>query len=242
MTAGIVTLVGCPGSGKTTTASRMLVAERDAGSPIVIFDPTGDLARGMRDLDETIAGDDLAPLPAASAVDEARRRLGAHRMGELPPVIVLYPRDPRTIQKLAGCFLEIAVEMKRDTVYACDEAELLFPSQTHSTDSLGSIRVALLTMSRNKGVRLIVCSKRPQRLHVDARENAAHVLVFRSDSERFNEGCANFGNPEDYERASSLPVGQYIYRAPFDDGDELQVYDGLADPLPFPPLRHQRSR
>jgi hypothetical protein len=113
---------------------------------------------------------------------------------------------------------------------------MLFPNAPHSEKPEGAARAALLTIARNRGCRLYLASKRPQRLHVDARENAAHVAVFRSDSEKFLEGCANFGDPRMFAAAHSLPRGEYLYRGPFDADSRPRRHNAVTSPLPFDSL------
>jgi hypothetical protein len=223
---GIITVVGKPGCGKSTLIAADLVRSNAHGNPLVLFDPSGDLSRYMQEQGLDMGRFRVAPTEAPEKF--ARDWLSAGSA----QVIVFAARDPKTILAMARAWLEVASEMRRGYIYACDEAELLFPNAPLGEQGHGAQRAGLLTLARNRQCRLIVGSKRPQKIHVDARENAAHVCIFRSDSAAFLRACENFGDTLDYEeRVPHLARGQYLYRGPFDD--ELVELHDTSEPPPW---------
>jgi hypothetical protein len=227
-------VVGQPGSGKSTLIAASCVADHARGSPVVALDPSGDLARMMVAGGVSQGTDGVQVFSHTPGVMErARKALLTQRA----PVVVFYDENPRKFLALGELWVELSGEMRRGYVYACDEAEMFFPSVPHSTKDNGPVRAAMLTIARNRRCRIVLGSKRPQRLHTDARENAARVCVFRSDSFRFIEGCANFGDPRAYQRARTLNRGEFLYRDDEHDSTrKLPVYNTESETLPWFPL------
>lgn len=224
--AGIVFVVGAPGNGKTTLMARAVARDFRTGSHVVAYDPTGDLARLA--VTHEVEPNQIAVVNSAK---QARDKLArGYRW------IDFYSEFTTDFLVMQEAWLQIAGELKDGWVYATDEAELLLPNRPTENDHR---KAALISIARNKGSRVYLASKVPQRTHIDARQNARYVCCFRTDSENtVKEGCKGFGDPEVFEPSWALEVGQYLYRAPYRkrNSDPLPVYNGTSSPLPFPSL------
>lgn len=232
---GLVIITGKPKVGKSTLAGRINANDWAAGSPLCICDPTGQLTA------YTIAsGVDLAAVEVVSNASEDPIARAKYLLTLSPPrVVVFYDADTDHFLSIGEQWLAVAAKMQRGVTYSCDEAELVFPNSTHGKDEVGNRRAAILTIARNREVRMVLGTKRPQRLHMDARENATHVCVFRHESDGYLEGCKNFGSEDDYAACAELEQGEYLYRPEFRvKGEPLEHFDSIADPVPFPALNH----
>lgn len=226
MRGGILAIVGSAGSGKSTTSARVLARDYRAGATLVIFDPTGDLSRYL--LDFGIGVDEIT---VVRTLKDANSALAFGRR-----IIVLHSGSVRDTDALILAWQTLASELRAGFVYACDEAEFVLPNVAHGKNSL---LISIVIMARNRHCRIVLCAKKPQRLHIDARGNALWVMCFRADSHSFvDRGCNEFGESSLYEPAYELPVGHYLYRGPFSPSafEPLPKFDGRRDPLPVPSL------
>jgi hypothetical protein len=223
----LIVVAGAPGSGKSTLIARHCANASARGIRLVIADPTGDLSRYI-----------AAELGTADGITVLATAKGW--AGPLPDagIVVFHATDAADFLACGDAWITAAASLESDTIYACDEAELLFPNTPYSQDARGSRRAAILTIARNRDCQVVLATKRPQRLHVDARDNALRVCVFRADSTRFADGCANFGDVLDYAPARRLADGEYLYRPPGGAAERgglrrgLTVHDSRG-PIPF---------
>lgn len=212
----IVCIVGKTGSGKTWCATDALGHEIVDGKRVVALDVTGDIKTYLE-------RDGVENIVSVSTLKEARGIFASKAK------VLVFTAGAAKIGETVQAWLSYLVEdHRRGDVFIADEGELVFPNGSHRSD----YALRAMKLCRNWGVRLYVCSQRPQLMDNLLRANAKHVAVFMSDSELFVQGCHEFGRPSQYSRARKLKQFEYLYDGP-DVEAPLPVYNSREERAPW---------
>jgi hypothetical protein len=205
-------ILGMNGSGKSVISQS--IARSWAVGPIVVVDTKGDDPAAMIP-NSTIcytADDVVRHLPGRviyrpSMDEKARRR----------------PGDPRGLRPLwcrfeviASKLWQLASETRRPSLLCVKELRELCTEQ-----SIGPAFRELITAGRSKGITLILETQRPQRVALEARSEAQHVICLTlTDPAAREEAASLLADPNQPEmvaaiRQRSLPLDfRWWYRGP----------------------------
>jgi len=212
---GVTLLYGAPGSGKTTLLLRV-IREHLAVEPVVVFDPTGDIARGLKD---------ITPLTFKDTTDFKKHVEWFAFKQFYPGTLVIFTGETDA-QKLAFRHI-ITAKKQYFKCIVCDEAELLFFGEPITT------YLSALYTSRNKGVAIYLATKRPTHIHTTVRSCAIRSCVFKLISDRDVLATDTLGPRSLYAEVQDLDTGEYLYRDTSMDQHTVTGYDNRVDELPW---------
>lgn len=115
-----------------------------------------------------------------------------------------------------------AVVSLRDSVFFCDEAETLWPSNIYARDPLRMV----FEHARNRHLVILATTRRPQAVSPALRSLASHVYVFRLQSRVAIEGLQECFDPRLAREAFALGRGEYLYRGPWPDRADTPLLRG----------------
>lgn len=231
-----IVIIGGPGCGKTTLACRSIATEVKASNRLALcLDPSGDVAdrlQGKSAAAESVGREKIARVQTAEQAFASLRRPGLlSRIASPVRVVCFTIRKSEDPQHLVDEFLKAADdERARGAILNVDEAQLVWPSSPRGA----ALRV--VTMVRNRRQRLFATTQRPQLVATILRSNATHACVFRVRSyEAIDPGCREFGDPDRFDRALSLPRFHYLHSEAWTDNvaAELRVLHATNDRIPW---------
>jgi len=207
-----VLILGMNGSGKSVIA-RSIAASWAIG-PVVVVDTKGDDPAAVVP-NSTIcytAEDAIRHLPGRviyrPSMDEKRR----HQPGDDRRLRPLWCR----FEVIAGKLWEMAGATGRPSLVVVHELRELCTEQ-----AIGPNFRELITAGRSKGITLVLVTQRPQRVALEARSEAQHVICLTlTDPAARNEAAALLADPDQPEmvdaiRQRSLPLDyRWWYRGP----------------------------
>lgn len=232
-----IIIIGGPGCGKTTLACRSIAHEVTHSNRLAFcLDPSGDVADRLKGrsaaTDNKLDPARIATVSTAAEAWEAlfRKALFA-RIPSRVRVVCFTLRAKTDPEKLIAEFLTVCDDRRaRGAILNVDEAQLVWPSAPRGA------ALRAVTMIRNRGQRLFATTQRPQLVATILRQNASHACVFRVRSRAaIDPGCSEFGDPELFEPALSLPKFTYLHAPSWSDdvSAQLTVRHAITDAIPW---------
>jgi hypothetical protein len=207
-----VLILGMNGSGKSVIAQG--IAASWALGPVVIVDTKGDdPAALIPNCAVCYSADDVVRhLPGRVVWRPSLDEKSRHRAGDDRRLRPLWCRFEQVCRKL----WELARAERRPTLVVVHELRELCTEQR-----IGPMFRELITAGRTAGITLVLVTQRPQRVALEARSEAQHVIVLTlTDPSAREEAAALLADPNQPElvamiRQRSLPLDfRWWYRGP----------------------------
>lgn len=205
-------ILGMNGSGKSVFAQA--VARAWALGPVVIVDTKGDDPAAL-----------VPNVTICASADEVCRRLPGRVVWRPGPEEkrARRPGDPHSLRPLWCRFEQVCSKLyeqaqatRRPTLVVVHELREFCTEQ-----QIGPAFRELITAGRSLGITLVLVSQRPQRVAVEARSEAQHVVCFTLTGRAAREEAADLlDDPDQPEltalvRQRSLPLDyRWLYRGP----------------------------
>lgn len=204
-------ILGVRGSGKTTTARRLVEQLTEASQQCVILDPTGAWWGLRSHYPITILGGDHGDLPLQASAAEAIANLVVERHWSV--VLDLSHMRKAEMRRFALPFIETLYHRNRTALMlVVDECDILIPQrvQTGMEQLIGAME-DIVRRGRKKGIGCTLISQRPASVHKDVLSQAqiliAHQLTGAHDRRAIKDWVEANGDPE-REREMLATIGR----------------------------------